>query len=131
MHPDDTDRKRLENGRRTPDVVEMRMGDHEQVEPLDTFTPEMPHDVRVRLAGVDEHRGTARTQQERVPLADIEDRQRERGFGGRDAVARATCSSRGATDEQQDEDEREGRHPRSLHAAAPTSKVPRGTCGEP
>jgi hypothetical protein len=103
MHPHDTDRQRFEDGRRTPDMVEMRVGDHEQVEPIDAFTPEMPHDVRVRLAGVDEDIRSLRTEQERITLADIQSGQGERHVRGRDA---ARCGpSRDAPGEQQDKDE--------------------------
>jgi hypothetical protein len=71
MHPDDTDRHRREHRWCAPDVIEMRMRDDEEVEPVDALAAKEADDVRIRITRIDEHRGTGRTQQERVPLADI------------------------------------------------------------
>ena len=86
-------------------MVEVRMGDDEQVEVFDVLGAEQLHDLRVRLTGVDEHMRIARAEKERIPLADVQSGQYERRVRGRDPVA--ADAARHAPGEQWDEEDDE------------------------
>ena len=76
------------------DVVAMPMRDDEGGEPVQAQPPQLPGDVRLGRAGVDEQRALRRLEQDPVSLADIEKRDAEAGTAATSAAADAPPTSR-------------------------------------
>jgi hypothetical protein len=90
-HPPDVEA--VEHAGGAADVVPLRVRQHEEREPADAEPAELGGDVRLRRPLVDEHGAFAHLQQDRVALADVEERDpqaagRRRGRRGKPPARR-------------------------------------------
>lgn len=130
-HPDRSDLHALDHGRDATGMVEVGMGHDDEVEPMPSF-PDEPVGGPTVLPRIDEDPDPCALEEEGVPLADIDDRQRERHVRRRRTETQQ--APWGAPREEQDQQGDEGQddgHPLSMDAAAPARASATDACGEP